>query len=124
MGSGDKTFGGSGDKVKPCQLKTGSYVGDGSTSLAVTGVGFKPKLVMIWAHKTSAAYTDQITKMTEMHGELSYDHFFEDKGTDNPHGLAGDKIISLDDDGFTVDDDGADRDPNSNGVTYDYIAFG
>lgn len=34
------------------------------------------------------------------------------------------EIISLDADGFTVDDGGFDADPNENGTTYIYIAIG
>jgi len=106
------------------QVKTGTYTGDGSTSHAITGVGFTPKLVMIWEHKTSAAYTTSTTRIAGMYGDLSFRHFFEDEGTDNPHGLSSNKIISLDADGFTVDDGGADNDPNTNNTVYDYIAFG
>lgn len=40
------------------------------------------------------------------------------------HKFETNRIISLDADGFTVDDNGADQDPNANGVTYNYIAIG
>ena len=35
-----------------------------------------------------------------------------------------DRILSLDADGFTVDDAGADDNPNENGTTYSYLAIG
>ena len=34
------------------------------------------------------------------------------------------KIISFDPDGFTVDDDGANENPNKSGVDYNYVVWG
>jgi hypothetical protein len=105
------------------QLKTGGYTGDGSTSQAITGVGFQPKFLFIW---DSAADTAAV-----QWGFTSDSYMAND-----PQGLmvsvsaagaavARDNVlISLDSDGFTVSDDSADRFPNSNGFSYQYIALG
>lgn len=106
------------------KIKTGRYTGDGSTGLAITGLGFTPKMVMVWQHATSGGYINSTTKMDQMYTEYSFRHFDADEGTDKPHGLSASKIISLDGDGFTVDDGGANNDPNTDTVVYDYIAFG
>jgi hypothetical protein len=105
------------------RIKTGTYTGDGSTSLAITGVGFQPKVVWIHPRVTS--------DNTGSAPWLTTDVIIDDNGdgyamTDGGAQWSGrtNRIISLDVDGFTVDDAGADGHPNQNGVVYNYWAIG
>lgn len=110
------------------QIYTGTYTGDGATSQGVTGVGFQPKYVLITQRQTSDGAN------------------FQDKGViwttdvivdDNASGYAINQaqastptkghinaIISLDADGFTVDDNGGDTHPNQNTAVYNFLAIG
>ena len=109
-------------------MKTGSYTGDGATSLAVTGVGFKPKYVRIWPRTTADNTSLTIYETTDVIID------------DNASGMAIrvtaiigsnvasyteiDAVISLDSDGFTVDDQGTDSHPNTSGTVYNYLVLG
>jgi hypothetical protein len=105
------------------QLKTGGYTGDGSTSQAVTGVGFQPKFLFVWESQADG-------------GSPQWGFTSDSYMSNDPQGLmvsvsaAGaatsrdNIVLSLDSDGFTVSDDSADRFPNSIGVAYQYIALG
>lgn len=106
------------------KIKTGTYTGDGTTSKAITGIGFQPKMVTIWVHETSPAFSEIHTRMDQMYTNMSAMHFEFDSATDHPHGMSDDHLISLDADGFTVDDNAADSHPNKLNQVYDYIAFG
>lgn len=104
-------------------VKTGSYTGDGSTSLAITGVGFKPKYVRIWERET----TDRTAINTwETTAEILDDNALgmAVHASATQLQVADDRIISLDADGFTVDDNGTDAGPNRNGAVYNYLAIG
>ena len=100
-------------------IATGTYTGDGATSQAITGVGFQPRFVLISARFISAG--------------TAVVHFTSDTIVDdNAAGLAvqlgtpsivTNAIISLDADGFTVDDAGADSHPNQNITPYNWIAL-
>ena len=109
------------------RVATGTYTGDGATSQAITGVGFQPKFVRIWQRFTSDGDEARIVETTDTMVD------------DNASGMAVfiaesagtaiitheiDRIISLDSDGFTVDDGGADAFPNKNGIVYNYLAIG
>ena len=103
-----------------CRIKTGTYTGDGTTSQPITSVGFKPKYVKIWVHTEVLATSPFFEKTDTMPAALCATH-----PAAAAHMIAvPNAIISLDADGFTVDDSGADVDPNKNGVTYDYKAMG
>jgi hypothetical protein len=102
-------------------IDTGTYTGDGTESQAITGIGFQPKYVRIWKRTTS--------RNTFMVPFETTDTMVDD----NVAGMACElnvmksetnAIISLDSDGFTVDDGGSDGDPNANGGVYNYIAIG
>ena len=108
------------------RIKTGTYTGDGATSLAITGVGFQPLLLIITARQTSNAdgawvgfTTDQIMDDNAAGGSISLESVWAGAGQ-----FRTNEIISLDTDGFTVDDDGADAHPNKNSQVYNYIALG
>lgn len=95
------------------RVATGTYTGDGATSQMITGVGFQPKYVKIWAHLTNVSSHE---KLDQTWGTNAF-------VPDTP-AFADNQIISLDSDGFTVDDAGADAHPNKNGTVYDYLALG
>lgn len=109
--------------------KTGTYTGDGATSQGITGIGFQPIFVWITKRVTSeGAFSDREVIFTT-------DQIVDDNGSGGAitiHETAGNTstafdanaIISLDADGFTVDDNGADADPNTNSQVYNYFAIG
>lgn len=104
------------------RLKTGFYTGDGSTSQAITGVGFRPKvLIIVLPNSDGSASIFGITTTSFMARDAQGLGLFMSTGAvtnlDN-------RFISLDSDGFTVSDDGADVFPNTNAQIYDYIAWG
>ena len=104
-----------------CSIKTGTYTGDGTVSQAITGVGFQPKVVMISLHFTEESASSQYFgywKSDQM-GVLTWYHI----SSGDPY-IQNDRIILLDADGFTVDDDEVDMNPNKNNQVYDYMAWG
>ncbi len=106
------------------QMKTGTYTGDGTEGQAIAGVGFQVKAVWIWNHTTATTNDANALmdfKMDQTWGDFSMLH----KPNDTPpHKVFDNRINSLDADGFTVDDDGGNSDPNTDTVTYDYLALG
>ena len=101
----------------PAATKTGTYVGDGSTSKAISGLGFAPSYVRIWRVRATQGSTEADECLDELGSGWCISiqdtrfQFYEDK------------ILSLDADGFTVSDDSSDNDPNTNGTTYAYLAL-
>jgi hypothetical protein len=105
-----------------CRIKTGTYTGDGSTGLAITGVGFTPKFLWILRHNLADAATHAYVKLDQ--GWADYAFFLQSSTSAVQVIMNNDKINSLDANGFTVDDDGSDLHPNKSGDVYDYIALG
>ena len=107
------------------RIKTGTYNGDGTLSNGVTGIGFTPKFVQIFQRQTVPGTALAMFMTTP---EIIDDNV--DGGavaavsTDPEHKFRKNAIISLDADGFTVDDAGTDIHPNKNGVIYNYVAIG
>lgn len=120
------TDGGVGTRVG-CFIKTGSYTGDGTTSHAITGIGFQPKYVKIWQRKTVDANeliayetTPEIMDDNASGGAIvTYE-----VAAGYSDSFYSNRIISLDADGFTVDDAGSDYPPNKNGEVYNYYCIG
>jgi len=105
------------------RTKTGEYTGDGTTSMAVTGIGFAPTTLKIWRRETvDNAATVMLETTTEIMDDNAAGGAVASISTDPEHRFLTDSIISLDADGFTVDDAGTDRDPNTSGVVYNYKA--
>jgi len=100
-----------------CRIKTGTYTGDGMTGQAITGVGFAPKLVYIFVRPTSEIASIYYMKLDTSWGDYAYAGYTTFYSYDN-------RINSLDADGFTVDDDGSNQNPNKLSTTYDYIVWG
>lgn len=104
-------------------LKTGTYTGDGELSQGITGVGFQPKYVQIWQDLGAAEGLVYITETTDVH-TTGYSVYYQSSAGALQFYQYDNRIISLDADGFTVDDDGSDVHPNKNGTTYRYVALG
>jgi hypothetical protein len=96
------------------KIFTGFYLGDGNPTQAITGVGFRPKFVMVWCATTinhgPFIKTDQDGLLTLLHdNQLQFL-------------LDVDAIISLDADGFTV---GSNYDINNGAPrTYNFWCLG
>lgn len=108
------------------RLKTGTYTGDGEASQGITGVGFQPKYVKIWRRHTAGG---EATDAYESTDTIVDDHangmaIVHRNGASPPHSSLTDAIISLDADGFTVDDQGIDAHPNKSAAVYNYMATG
>jgi len=104
-------------------IKTGSYTGDGATSQAITGVGFAPKFLFISLRLTSES--SQAAQAVLFTGTTIVD----DSANGGAIGLPvptflENAVLSLDADGFTVDDNGTDRNPNTSTIVYNYVALG
>jgi len=105
------------------RIYTGSYTGDGLTDHGITGVGFTPAYVRIWLRDTTPGNSIVVYETT---AEIL---------ADDPSGMSifldpdeleadDDHIISLDADGFTVDDNANDEHPNKNTTVYNYLCIG
>lgn len=104
-----------------CKIKTGTYTGDGTEGQAITGVGFRPKYVRIYAHHVAVVAAEIYEKLDQSWGDASRTHT---NIADSEHFVHVNKINSLDADGFTVDDAGTNTAPNQAGIVYDYLALG
>lgn len=105
------------------KVYTGSYTGDGSTTQAITGVGFQPKYLKIWERETvdTTALLQWETTDTIVDDNASGGAIWD---LGNQLQFKTNRIVSLDTDGFTVDDGGSDLGPNKSGDVYNYICFG
>lgn len=104
------------------RIKTGTYTGDGATSLAITGVGFKPKIVII---SCSGAGADlPVFLCTDIMAADEAQSFISAGAAVASIDKAANMIIALGSDGFTVDDAAGDAHPNKNTQVYDYVAIG
>ncbi len=96
-------------------FKVGVYTGNGTTDQGISGVGFTPSGVIVAAADDNSLASAYIIT-TGM-------------GAATCLGMAGgisgqvNKIISLDADGFSVDDANADAHPNTDTESYIYIAW-
>lgn len=104
-------------------VATGSYTGDGTESQAITGIGFPPVYVRIWKRQTSG---NTVVPIHETTTEILADNVDGGaiKYTETQLRFRAHRIIALGADGFTVDDNAADADPNADGQIYNYLAIG
>lgn len=103
-----------------CRIKTGQYTGDDTVSQSIIGIGFRPKRVEIILHAVAYGDMHVWVKTDQMAGDFCGRHVAA-----GPHDQGvSDRLISLDDDGFTVDDQGANGDPNKGAQLYDYTCWG
>ena len=91
------------------RFASGSYTGNGASGRAITGVGFKPGLVLIKANATSAG----VGRTSTMSGDAT-------KPLSGGTALTAGQIQSLDSDGFTI---GTNASVNTSGTTYQWAAF-
>lgn len=103
-------------------VATGTYTGDGTTDQGITGVGFLPKVLWVWRRQTAASAAPIPFWTTTEQVDNSANGLATRQTTDAV--TFEHAIISLDADGFSVDDNGADDPPNINGVTYEFWAIG
>lgn len=106
-------------------IATGTYTGDGTTSQGITGVGFTPVLVWIQERETNDGAPEfTIWTTTVIVDDNPGGGALRDNA--NPSGwlFEDNTIISLDADGFTVDDDSVDTHPNQNTTVYNFMAIG
>lgn len=104
-----------GDSV--CVVKVGTYTGDGTTSQGITGVGFQPKIVII-IYDLGAQGGAEAWMAVEGLTAGFMGHLISSGSNYD------DRILSLDADGFTVDDEGIDAHPNKDTITYVYLCLG
>ena len=101
-------------------FKLGAYTGDGTRDQAITGVGFRPKYLEVYCDPTTA--DDDVVNVKLDLGWGRFTSMHMDWGADHENNAS--RIISVDNDGFSVDDYGSDFPPNKDGVVYHYVAMG
>ncbi len=108
------------------EAKTGTYQGNGASSYAITGVGFRPIYVRIWNRETvnGATMDSWETTDTMIDDNASGGVFADEDVPGGGHDFKTNRIIALGADGFTVDDSEGDDHPNKNGFDYNYFAVG
>ncbi|MGQ0721389.1 MAG: DNRLRE domain-containing protein [Candidatus Eiseniibacteriota bacterium] len=91
------------------RVATGTYVGDGSTSRSITGLGFAPDLVLVKGDHGLQATARSSTMPAGLSKPL---------GTSDA--LVSSRVVSLDANGFTID---ADSEVNEPGTDFHWTAF-
>ena len=105
------------------QTAVGSYTGDGSTDLEVTGVGFTPVAVWInFRQTTNQAAANTFFNTAAILDDAAGAILLHTGG--GAHRVDHSKFVSFDSDGFSVNDASADEDPNTNGAVYNYFCIG
>ena len=105
-------------------IKVGTYTGDGSTSQAITGVGFAPTDVKIWENDTTDGNSVHVFETTSDFVDNHASGLCLRHNAAGGHVVLTDAIIALGSDGFTVDDRGIDNHPNENLTVYNYRCTG
>lgn len=91
------------------EVISGTYVGDGSLSRQITGVGFQPEAVIVKGNVTQPAMILTSTLPAGQSKQLAQDQ-----------PLFADRILDLTADGFEI---GSHASVNATGVTYAWVAF-
>jgi len=108
------------------QMARFTYTGDGATSFAITGLGFAPTFLKIWQRQTSGGNAVRMLEVTPdiIDNNASGMVYATDGGQSfNFMSSRIDSVISLDADGFTVDDAGSDSYPNTLNDLFEGVAF-
>lgn len=101
----------------------GSYTGDGSEDLEITGVGFQPIAIwIVFRQTTSQAAANTFFNTPQIHDDQSNGIMLHTAG--GSHRVDAGKFVSFDADGFSVSDAGANEDPNLDGAVYNYLCIG
>jgi|TARA_R110000824_G_scaffold18331_2_gene72770 hypothetical protein len=105
------------------QTAVGSYTGDGSTDLEVTGIGFTPVAVWInFRQTTNQGAANTFFNTAAILDDAAGAILLHTGG--GAHRVDHSKFVSFDSDGFSVNDASADEDPNTNGAVYNYFCIG
>ena len=97
------------------KMKGGTYTGNAAATKAITGVGFQPKVLIVYEQVTSKALA--IKTSIDTTGSLVI--------IGNAVNVyANDLIISLDSDGFTVGDGTGSANYVNEAAAYGYVALG
>ena len=91
------------------RFASGSYTGNGVDSRAISGVGFRPALVLIKGNSTALG----VGRTSTMSGDAT-------KPLSGGGALTANQIQSLDSDGFTI---GTNASVNTSGTAYQWAAF-
>lgn len=94
--------------------KTGTYTGNGADDRHITGVGFRPKFVLIKGDTTTASTGGGIAYIDSMTADNSFD--MESGGS-----LTSNRIQSVTSDGFTI---GSSNTVNENTKSFYYVCIG
>jgi outer membrane protein assembly factor BamB len=97
------------------EVKTGTYTGNGAASRSITGIGFRPEVVILKGNDSAGSddlSAAVLASMTMPAGQA--------KPLKGDQALLPNLVLSLDADGFTV---GPDRRVNQNGVAFHWVAF-
>ena len=95
-------------------MVTFEYTGDGTTDNGVTGIGGKPRYLRLWkklATEDNQVIFETSTEYITAHAN-GMANIIQDSGAAEIIGSREGRIKSLDADGFTVSDGGADLSPN------------
>jgi hypothetical protein len=104
-------------------VASGSYTGDGTTDLEVTGVGFQVKAVWIVFRQTSSqSAANTFFNTPQILDDMTGGIMMHTGG--GAHRVDASKFVSFDSDGFSVSDAGANEDPNLDGAVYNYLCLG
>jgi hypothetical protein len=108
------------------KFDTGSYTGDGTTLQGITGIGFRPQYVKVWESNGTDTVIVDIWETVDV---ILDDNVAFMSVSYGPAGADANRvyhsgIISQDADGFSVDDAGSDRHPNTNNQVYNYMVIG
>ncbi len=97
------------------QTVTGTYVGNGTAGRAITGLGFRPDVVIIKGYDFDAGLTltSTVMRTSTMAGDNTKPLVLD-------NALTGNLIQSLTPDGFTI---GGGRQVNQSGITFFWVAF-
>jgi hypothetical protein len=98
------------------QVVSGSYVGNDAGGRKITGLGFRPDVVLVKGNDYDAGNpgnTSAVVRTSTMSGDASKPMVLD-------NALAANQITSLDADGFTL---GSDRRVAANGITFYWAAF-
>ncbi len=105
-------------------MKVGTYTGDGTTSKAITGVGFTPLFLYLWNNSADGVAVDIHMTTADFLAQDPDGLAVEISGIGGTVTAQDNAIIALGSDGFTVDDRGVDDHPNKDTEVYYYIAWG
>jgi len=112
-----------------CYIETGTYTGDGSTDqeISLSDSDLVVKYVKIWpvgAHGTRRATHHTTDTIIDDDADGAAWIAYTDGNAGHAAAVNDDAIIELATGSFSVDDNGANSDPNKSGTVYNYMVFG